>query len=250
MNCINCGKETRVYIYRRKEVGGNKYCSKKCKDDFHAKKTKVTLSTINCLICSKEFMPKSKRGKYCSDTCKKKAELLKRSKKPLEKQCKCCGIKFRPYTSLDKFCSANCRVEHQKSKRSRRWSKEKVEKIKGTGNPAYRNGYYLSGATKTAIGEKLFIKNRKLLAKSIIEKKGYLHCERCGQSNTKFDTHHIIYRSEKPNHEHLHNVKNLIILCVPCHNYFHKSKKTRVELVKERALNEMFGNDVLDKFED
>ena len=64
------------------------------------------------------------------------------------------------------------------------------------------------------------------------------------KTNTKFETHHIIYRSEKPNHEHLHSSNNLILLCVLCHNYFHKSKQTRVELVKERKLNEMFGNDV------
>lgn len=69
----------------------------------------------------------------------------------------------------------------------------------------------------------------------------YLYCELCGISNAiRYETHHIIFASEKPKHKELHNNKNLILLCIGCHNELHKHKLLRNNLVQDRGLNELF----------
>jgi hypothetical protein len=200
---------------------------------------------MKCPCCSIEFIPKSKLAKYCTKKCKDKVSQELRSKKPKTKTCSHCNSQFTPYTSLDKFCSANCRVENQKSKRSRRWNPEATAKRIGESNPAYRNGMYARETTKTADGNRLFLKNRNELKQDMIDKNGYLFCEHCKATNTcQFETHHIIYRSEKPNHKHLHDKRNLILLCIKCHNDYHKSKLMREHLIKERNLIDLFGSDI------
>ena len=200
---------------------------------------------MKCVYCSMEFIPKSKVSKYCTKKCKDKVAQELRSKKPKTKTCSHCNCEFTPYTSLDKFCSANCRVENQKSKRSRRWNPESTAKIVGQNNPAYRNGMYARETTKTAEGNRLFLRNRNELKQDIIDMYGYLFCEHCKTTNTsRFETHHIVYRSEKPNHKHLHDKRNLIVLCITCHNEYHKSKLMREHLVKERGLIDLFGSDI------
>lgn len=70
---------------------------------------------------------------------------------------------------------------------------------------------------------------------------GYIFCELCKKSNAfRFDTHHIVYASEKPKHKNLHDHKNLILLCRDCHIYLHSDKKRRENLYKRRGLNELF----------
>lgn len=87
----------------------------------------------------------------------------------------------------------------------------------------------------------------KLVDKQILDY-GYITCQYCQRSSAfKFHVHHIIFRSEKPNHINLHNPLNLILVCNKCHDEFHKNKCLRNEIVKQRQLNKLFGNDVLDK---
>jgi|TARA_Y100000310_G_scaffold125845_1_gene124587 predicted HNH restriction endonuclease len=79
--------------------------------------------------------------------------------------------------------------------------------------------------------------------KDFIKKHEYLFCEFCtvnANGTPRFETHHIVYASEAPNHENLHHKRNLILLCCRCHKYFHASKKNRDTLVKERKLEELF----------
>lgn len=197
-----------------------------------------------CKTCSAEL--EGRRYKFCSKKCKVVFETASRSKKPKYKTCKHCVTKFIPYTSLDKFCSANCRIENQKSKRSKRWSS--VKNITGDKNPAYRNGMYARGSKRSNIGEKQFLRNRNEMRKEMLKVHGHLFCEFCGVNNSyQWEMHHIIYRSEKPLHEHLHDKKNLINLCMKCHNEFHKDKGVRDALVLTRGLHLLFGNDVLSK---
>lgn len=95
---------------------------------------------------------------------------------------------------------------------------------------------------------RLFENNCKLLDNKMLNDKWYLYCENCWVSNSlRFEHHHIIYRSEKPKHEHLHDINNIILLCIKCHNEFHKCKWIRNDLVKERKLNLLFWDDVLCK---
>ena len=77
--------------------------------------------------------------------------------------------------------------------------------------------------------------------KEFIEKNSYLYCEYCGTSNSpRFETHHIYFASEKPNHPELHNCLNLCLICLKCHNNFHAHKYLRDKLIKERNLNDLF----------
>lgn len=242
MECLNCGKETRKW-----GLNGTKYCNKNCAEEYRAKLKKKYFEKIKCAVCGNEFIPKSSTMKYCSNWCKYQSEIQKRSKKPKTKICKFCGKEFMPYTSLDKFCSANCRNENVKSKRSKNWGKEKCKSIMGEKNPCYRNGLRTSVSKQNGVGLHKFRRNYVELKSKMLNDDGFLHCEFCDITDKKLEAHHIIFRSEKPNHEFLHEKINIILVCVKCHNLFHKHKNTRNEIVKKRELNLLFGNDVLDK---
>ena len=96
------------------------------------------------------------------------------------------------------------------------------------------------------IKDREYIKVRKAIRKEKDEKYGYWFCDKCEINETYHcSMHHIVYRSEKPKHEHLHNERNLIDLCMRCHNYFHEKKDRRNYLIEERNLTELFGNEIL-----
>ena len=76
---------------------------------------------------------------------------------------------------------------------------------------------------------------------------GYYFCQHCKKTVSFVDVHHIIWRSEKPGHPDINCKKNLILLCRNCHNEFHDKKGTRNQLVLDRQLHLIFGNDVLNK---
>lgn len=208
----------------------------------------IKIKIKECAVCGSLFWPHNTIQKYCSRRCKAVYEGNQRSKKTGTKKCKCCNKEYEPYTSLDKFCSANCRIENQKSKRSFRHSDESNKNITGDKNPAYRNGDFVRGRKKITIGERIFIKNGKELKQKMLDKKGYIYCEYCGSPlSPRFEAHHLVFRSEKPLHEHLHDIINILIVCIGCHNILHRSKGLRNKIVELRKLNELFGDDVLDK---
>lgn len=198
-----------------------------------------------CKVCDEVFKPRSKTNKYCSRTCKAKADTEKRSKKPKTKTCKTCNTMFAPYTSLDKFCSATCRIENMKLKRVRRWDDESVEKRKGENNPAFRHGNYIrkkDGNIKNRLNhkERLFIKTRLAMRADMLNEHGYTFCQKCMQQTGSLNAHHIVFRSEAPKHENLHDKQNLILVCVKCHNFYHNKKDRRNHLIEERKLWELF----------
>tara|TARA_R110000764_G_scaffold45939_2_gene103207 strand:+ start:570 stop:1193 length:624 start_codon:yes stop_codon:yes gene_type:complete len=204
--------------------------------------------TKKCKKCNEvksidDFWYKDKKTGRRNTSCKKCSVKAIKNKK-----CKHCEKEFKPYTTLTKFCSAKCRCDNMKSKRSSNWSEDKIKNITGKKNPAYRNGMYCKGVNKTDVGQKEFLRNSKAIKKEMIDDFGYIHCQDCGVNNSlRFETHHIIFRSEKPLHENLHKKDNLILLCISCHNKYHKIKGTRNRLVESRKLNILFGNDVLNK---
>lgn len=84
--------------------------------------------------------------------------------------------------------------------------------------------------------------------KKIINELEYIRCQSCGANKSfKFHCHHIVFRSEKPNHDNLHNPKNLIIVCDECHAHFHSKKSYRNNLIRARKLNELFNDEYLIK---
>ena len=201
-----------------------------------------------CRICNTKFTPPTPLNAYCSGKCKIEGYLQRESRKPKTKKCKICKETFKPYTSLDKFCSSDCRIKSHKSKRKFSRSEEFCKNRTGNKNPAYKHGMYSRTTTKNQTGLKEFARNKNVIIQKMIDDVGYVYCQNCKTSNSlKFESHHIIFRSEKPGHEHLHSKQNIIHLCIICHNKFHKQKSYRNELVKERKLKELFGNEVLDK---
>ena len=84
-------------------------------------------------------------------------------------------------------------------------------------------------------------KNRQSLIDDMINNVGYIYCQHCKRSNAfKFHCHHIMFRSEKPNHKNLHNRLNLLILCDTCHSDFHNNKPLRNKYIIDRNLKELF----------
>ena len=94
--------------------------------------------------------------------------------------------------------------------------------------------------------KRIYMRAKKEMARQMEEEQGYVSCERCGRSGCPLSFHHIVYRSEAPHHENLHDKRNLICLCSNwmgqegCHEWFHEKKDRRDELVVERELYELF----------
>lgn len=244
--CLSCGS-----ILAKIGIRYPLYCpGLECKRAYeHTVRKRQPNRHIKCVFCGCEFTAVGVRRKYCSRECNNNADRVKNSKKPKPKKCKLCSSEFQPYNSLDKFCSTTCRINNMKSKRKYTRPNAAI-KVTGENNPCYRNGMYARSAKKSMVGNRLFMKNRDELKQEIIERDGFISCQHCSTSQTyQWETHHIIYRSEKPKHPHLHDKVNLIVLCMKCHNEFHKNKGTRDSIVIERKLNELFGDDVLNKTE-
>ena len=244
MLCKNCGKE--IDLSNNKQVQPRQFhCSKKCAVEWNKKtyvyKLKIQKEKI-CPVCNKSFTPRSSLTKYCSYACSNTIKCNKNNKFSRDKiKCKYCNKEFTPYTRDTKYCSYTCRLEDIKSSRTHRWSKEQCDKRKGKSNPCYRNGLYSGESRNKVVQEKILIKNSKELKQKMIDECGYIYCQNCNTSNSpRFETHHIIFRSEKPLHEHLHSKSNLIILCIKCHNDFHAHKSKRVSLVEDRNLMDIF----------
>jgi hypothetical protein len=112
----------------------------------------------------------------------------------------------------------------------------------GKKNPAYSTGWAMQGKRKyTGIHLRACVKYRK----HFVEKHGYIFCEICllnSASVPKTEVHHIYYASLWPKHKNLHDFRNLIMLCIQCHNNFHsgKYKDHFARLQEERGLKELF----------
>lgn len=243
--CLHCGESVSLIGERYPLYCPGLVCKRAYEDTIRKRQP---IRQIKCGFCGGDFTGIGIHRKYCSPECNYNADRRRTSKPPKPKKCKHCQIEFAPYNSLDKFCSANCRINNQKSKRSFNWRPDQVANRIGAKNPAYRNGMYTRSAKRTAVGNKVFFRNRDELKAKMIDDHGYLFCEQCKTGTTyQWETHHIIYRSEKPGHPHLHDKENLLHLCMQCHNDFHKSKDMRNAIVVERGLDKIFGQDVLDK---
>jgi len=241
--CEKCGK---TFIKFNKS---NRFCSGICHDEWWKvkqiiRKEQRALEKASCIICGKQFKKWGSIKKFCSQGCRSKACSQRRSKRPKTKICKTCSRGFEPYTSLDKFCSALCRIEDLKLKRSMRWNEVSTKKRLGELNPSFKTGCYVRGKDgnrgKLDYKQSLLDRTRKTLLHEMRQDFGYTFCQRCSQSTDSLSAHHIIYRSEAPKHENLHNRRNLILICMLCHKWFHKAKTNRKELVQERKLWELF----------
>lgn len=194
-------------------------------------KRKSHFGLVKCKKCKSEFIKKAWNNNYCKDCVlkKKRAKASEYFYKGKKRVCIICSTEFiRAASRPNKFCSRKCMAKNYSEKR------------KGRNNPAYRNGTRVGGQSLRH-KQSLFQKNAKILKQQIIEKDGFLHCQIClVSSDMRFEIHHIAFRSEFPKHENIHNLRNLIYLCIRCHNWFHSKKARRRFLVEERQLRELF----------
>lgn len=227
----------------------------------------------DCLICGEKFLVKANNQVYCSDKiCKSKRRIILLQEKlrdPIYKEefykkkkessikdyekhkercilnakklrytniCKECWKEFKAYQKTLKVCSKECQSIWLKTRRI--WAD----------NPSYRNWAYTKDGDKKIHRkwDKWFQSMCREINKEMEEKFWYRFCEYCWINNSlRWEHHHIIFRSEKPWHEFLHDKRNTIHLCIKCHNNFHKDKNIRIPLIKERKLNELFWEQIL-----
>jgi len=185
-----------------------------------------------CYSCFREYANIKLREWHAKNKEKSKEYEKNRKDNCKEKICKQCGEKFKAYRNFLEFCSRDCAYLY--------WKENNLRKEKN--NPAYRNGKYtkksLSGNKKNTTEHLNACRRYRTFFR---KNNDYDYCELCGTSNSpRFETHHIVYASEAPKHKELHNFKNLIYLCIGCHNKLHSNKILRNDLVKERCLNELF----------
>lgn len=230
--CKVCKKSFVVFPSR---LNTRKYCDKECaKKDNYGFKNRYK----KCIICQKTFLITSQlrlQDKTCSKECwyeNNKIISKKHSSEKKEQKCKKCGIL---YSKNKKYIGTNLCINciYKKS------SKERM----GKNNPNFSSGLYV----KRKRTSRQNIKHLNACAKykrHFIKKNGYKYCEVCKVNNSfQFQVHHIYFASKFPRHKELHNFKNLILVCLDCHQKFHSGKKYEdvfIKLEKERGLKELF----------
>ena len=190
-------------------------------------KFKRSYACKECKKPSEEGYPYWTFGR-CKE-CKLEREKKNRDSKRKPSICLVCKKHFLKTPHCQGLCSNKCLGVILAKKR------------KGQNNPAFRNGLRVAGQRRDTYKEGIFRKNAKLIKDRILEANGYLFCQMCGTSSTlRWETHHIIYRSEAPRHRNLHELDNLLFCCIQCHNNLHSSKASRASLVKDRQLYLLF----------
>lgn len=64
----------------------------------------------------------------------------------------------------------------------------------------------------------------------------------------RIETHHIMYRSEVPNHPSLHHPQNLLLVCRKHHSWLHEKKDRRKTIVLSRNLHKLFPDVLHDRY--
>lgn len=213
--CKICGEEKNIFKMGR------------CYDCFMEYKRKK----------DREYREKNKEWKREQDRKyrERNKERLKQKKKEEYynkgniRYCKNCKKEFRsPKWVGKKFCSKKCQGLF--------WKKNGFHRL--SDNPVWKNGNH------STTYRKIFINHLEEQGVDI-EKMG---CQICGVTTAMaYDIHHIVYRSEAPNHPKLNDPINMVFVCRSCHNYLHYRKNKRDSIVKERGLEEVFNKQLYDR---
>lgn len=240
INCKVCDKQ---FYIPKSRIGVKQYCSFSCarKDEFGFKPRNK-----NCGVCGKTFLiTKQLRNgdKYCSFPCKNEAFKEKQEIRYARLRteivigkCKNCLESFQ-YTRYFKkiYCSKKCQISYYSKTRQ------------GKNNPAYFTGNFMGvKKRKQSSQTSIHLSACSRYRKDFLKKNDYLFCEQCkiNQNGTsRFQVHHIYFASQYPRHTELHNFKNMILLCLECHQKFHAGNTYKLEfekLEKERRLKNLF----------
>jgi hypothetical protein len=230
--CKKCGTE---FYVSKSRIGKKKYCAREC---AKADNWGFVPRDRDCKICTKSFPIKTQLrlgDRTCSQECwyeNNKRISAKHSKKKKEVTCKDCNVKI-------------LRQAHHKSTNRcddciyKKYSEDRT----GKGNPNYKDGKasWDKYGKRSAYTVKHFKACKKYRA-WFVDKNDYPQCEVCRRTDKKTHVHHIYYASRYPRHEQLHNFKNLIMVCVQCHNDFHAGKLPHIfaKIEEERGLKELF----------
>jgi hypothetical protein len=155
-------------------------------------------------------------------------------------KCKQCGKEFELFRSYRSICSYDCGKKYDAVR-------GKVKKA----TPNENKANIKKEIERRLTNDKLATKAIKTLKKKQKDRHGFNFCERCGKSGVMISGHHIIFCSEASQSEHIHDERNLILVCgtdcTGCHGYYHAVKSNREPLIEQRNLTELFGTQILSK---
>lgn len=207
-----------------------------------------------CKICGKQFefeihssgkfkkMAKPHNIKTCSPECHYK-NVIRISKEQRERKKKVIVVKKCRFCGKEVMSNKYCPRSFCGGRAGECYKKFLSKSRKGEGNPAYKGGFATTRNIYT--GKHLYA--CKKYKNNFLIKNNYLYCEICGVNSNgtqKFEVHHIYYASLFPKHKELHNPKNLILLCINCHNKMHSGNMRNdvfKEIEKKRGLKKLFG---------
>lgn len=202
-----------------------------------------------CLICNKEFYPKSGhlKQKTCSKKCgyklrsinpnKKKGRHYPHLQKKPDGKCLTCGKEYKKRTSKSKYCSKDC-WNHRNPPKLKKcnfcgkefMTYERETKIYCTikcRNKDYQkrfkaeNSHFWKGGLTAK--NKLLRTNSKFKEwREAIFKRDNYTCKKCGARQVELHPHHIKHLAKYP--ELAYDVWNGITLCKECHLKEHKHK--------------------------
>lgn len=220
-----------------RKTGNQVCCSKECWKLQEKNKEKERKKDPEYMKSFIERRKISARKDYLKHTerCKNNAKKLR-----YKSTCVFCLKEFDTYSKTVVTCSELCYRTRMSQNRIWEW------------NPWFRSWVYAKSSELKSwvhgFKDRKFQKVCKEMDREMIEKYSYKFCEFCLVNNSmRWEHHHIVYRSEKPRHEHIHDRSNIIHLCILCHNDFHRNKWKRNSIVMERKLNLLFWDDILDK---
>ena len=187
-----------------KKTGNQITCSKECsklQQKNNEKERKKDPEYMKLFIEKKKKSAKKDYLKHI-ERCKKNAMKLRYTKK-----CVLCEKEFKTYSKTVITCSDACYRERMS--KNRKWEN----------NPAFRNWVYSKQSNQKIsihhFKEREFTKVCKEIDDEMLRNYWYRFCEFCFVNNSpRWEHHHIVFRSEKPRHEHIHAKENIINLCI------------------------------------
>lgn len=155
-----------------------------------------------CAGCGDDFNVRrpslAAKQRYCSQDCAYKA-----ANKQEARRCRVCGNEFmfqpsqqKAYKNAGVACSRKCAYEYL---------------VRKNAHAPITDKYGRTGRVAD-----------KKWQKAVRERDEYI-CQRCGIFDEYIDTHHIAFRSQRPDLKHV--VSNGVCLCRSCHQWVHRNPR-------------------------
>lgn len=217
--------------------------------------SKDKLHICNADGCDNKFRKFKSTDKYCSYSCAAQSQKENNPVKPKnwtpapmsEKSKE--KIKKREEKRKKKQAENALKLRQRAAEKQKKKQQEEKElylsgkKVNLPKSKSKKMSPIIARRRKMTQEDKDFEKAKRKVKHRVKQEYGCLRCERCKtRRSIQFSVHHIIFRSERPKHPHLNNIRNLLYLCFDCHEWFHKRKRNRDPWIKKLKLWELFGN--------